>query len=767
MTDASAADAPNLTAGPSAPAATIVIPLRVSPALFRWEERLTRILATIPAGPFEILIVDYGTRAESRPKLQSIVREAGGAARLVRVDCEDEPFSIGKARDLGVMAARAPVILFNDIDFLAPRSTYEAIAAEIGRRELAVAFDRFFCVPVIFLSETGTRDYLAAERAAEFPLHHAAFRHRALDETSGVSVSIAYASSCMVANRLHYLALGGHDESFFGHGAEDFELLHRIAATMPRAPRPPAYYVDFKDNGITAYRGFRAAFALFGIEAFQSGLFLVHLHHPSRPSRDYNRRRKRNFRLLRRRMQQFDRTGAHPPPLPDPSRGRTLFLLQQGAPELEALRAALPLFGTLTFMDAGETDRPDQILQAFSDKQIDRILVADPHASPERMRAYQAVRGASVPFLAFGRGALPGSWFFDPDGFEADSRTYDRENWDFPLPNEARAATLQYLANLKAGGVNPANARAGPEVARLALGLSGGRKVLFVSLRDAGTDPASSRPVTDQVDETFLSRLRELGPELKRLGWQIVYSNGLSGGNDTSTPDAIHAPRSTHLLDLIELSDVVLSFGSAPGLLAAALGKPVISAGTAFYSQAGIAAVAQRPEEVLERLDAPSTPDAETVLRFVHYLRDKVYSFGEGSWEAAPAPEAGRIAPPSATIDFREIRGVTAKPVFLRRDASLLPLDSPVFASFGGLEAMQRAIRLASLQAANAGTEISASRRWTRSLALGAYQIAVGWRLPRRERILLKHAPEEVLAKSGRKHAARLLRFLAPDDPGR
>lgn len=764
MTDASAVETPSAAATASTPAASVIIPLRASPALFQWQERLTRILATIPAHLFEIVIVDYGTRGDSRFELQSTVRDAGSSARLLRVDCENQPFSIGRARDLGVMAAAAPVVLFNDIDFLAPRSTYQAIAMEIGRRALVSAFDRFFCVPVIFLSETATRDYMAAERLAEFPLHHAAFRLRALDPSSGVSVSIAYASSCMVANRLHYLAIGGHDEAFFGHGAEDFEFLHRLASTVPKAPRPSAYYVDFKDNGITAYRGFRAAFALYGIEAFQVGLFLVHLHHPSRPSRDYNRRRKRNFRLLRRRMERFDRTGTHPAPLPDPGQGRTLVLLEQGSTEFEALRFALPLLGTLIFMNASKWEQPEEILKAFRDEDIDRVLIADPRASPERMRAYRAVQAADVPFLAFGEGALPRSWFFDPSGFEADSRTYDRENWDQPLPVKAHAATRQYIADLRAGrGLRDSNkARAGPEVARLVLGLLGREKVLFVALRGAGTLPQVANGELDQAGSRFLRQLLELGPELKRRGWRIVCSNSSSAGADRSAPDIVYAPDSMHLLDLIESADVVLSFGSAPGLVAAALSKPVLMASEKTFGHSGIAAVADRVEDVLEYLSAPSGPDTETVVRLIHYLRNKAYSFGD--LQPAPKRGSGRRAPLQAAIDFREIRGVTVTPVFLQRSARLLPLDSPVFHSFGGQQAVERAIRLATLQAASADAEHSAPRSWTKWLALQTYRLTFGWRLPRRERILLRHAPEEVLARTGDKHARRLLRFLAPDD---
>jgi hypothetical protein len=139
----------------------------------------------------------------------------------------------------------------------------------------------------------------------------------------------------MVVNRGHYLAMGGHDQSFWGHGGEDYEFLHRLSSCAPKGPRPPFYYTDFRDNGRVRYRGFRAAFALYGLDVFGDGLCLMHLHHPSRPIREYMQR-GRNFRLLREKMQAFDETGLHPPPLSSADAGEVDPPFQAGA-DLEPL----------------------------------------------------------------------------------------------------------------------------------------------------------------------------------------------------------------------------------------------------------------------------------------------------------------------------------------------------------------------------------------------------------------------------------------------
>jgi hypothetical protein len=108
-------------------------------------------------------------------------------------------------------------------------------------------------------------------------------------------------------------------------------------------------------------------------------------------------------------------------------------------------------------------------------------------------------------------------------------------------------------------------------------------------------------------------------------------------------------------------------------------------------------------------------------------------------------------------IRFTEIRGVLPEPVFLERGSSSLSLDSPVFLSFGGRVAIEKALRLA---ATGPDAASVSARGWMASLAMELYRLALGWRLSRRERILLRHVPEEVLASRNDVAARLLLRML-------
>jgi predicted glycosyltransferase involved in capsule biosynthesis len=317
---------------------TLVIPIRLTGATHEGALRLARICDAVPRDLFDILISDYGTAPEHRLPLEAAEREG---AEVVRHPAPHKLFSIGRARDFGVQMSRSRVIVFNDIDFLGTEAMYRAIHAEAVRRDLGDNLLDFFCVPVLFLTEAGTRDWLAAADGDK-PFSRD-LSVDALEADRGRIQSVAYGSSAMVINRHHYLTLGGHDPRFTGHGAEDYDLLHRLAALAPKGPRPHDYYTDYKDNNVRRYWGFRPLFALYGLDLLPRGIHLVHLWHPRRKERGYFRP-GRNFRLLGRVMKRFDRSGAQPLPLGHlAGAGGRWLVLHRDRADIDLLRQVLPL----------------------------------------------------------------------------------------------------------------------------------------------------------------------------------------------------------------------------------------------------------------------------------------------------------------------------------------------------------------------------------------------------------------------------------------
>ena len=349
----------------------LIIPIRLTGATYEGEARLSRICEAVPRDLFEIVISDYGTPPEHRAPLDAL---AANGVRVVSHPSPHQLFSIGQARDYGVQMAASPVVIFNDIDFFGTEGMYRAIHAEVMRRRIAENLFDFFCVPVLFLTEEGTREWLAAgDDAKPFA---GSLRVEAFEADRARLQSVAYGSSAMVVNRHHYLSVGGHDPRFTGHGAEDYDLLHRLAALAPKGPRSHDYFTDYKDNNIRHYWGFRPFFALYGLDLLPRGVHLVHLWHPRRMEKGYFRP-GRNFRLLKRMMKRFDRAGTQPMPLAHLAGGEGQWLvIYRTGRDLDLVRQLLPMSKAYRLVQARTVAQAVRRLAGVDRVAVTHLLVA-------------------------------------------------------------------------------------------------------------------------------------------------------------------------------------------------------------------------------------------------------------------------------------------------------------------------------------------------------------------------------------------------------
>jgi len=268
--------------------ATIIVPIRTKSIQSQNIRRLYRLLNTIP-DTFEVIVVDDGSPAKVSKQIEHLVSRHH-LVRYLYISSAFKSFSLARARNYGAIHASTPVVIFHDVDFLAPTETYSKLTHEVGRCQLATEPKNFFCVPVAFLTPKGTDRFLKKEEVS-------------LKESMSEDYrAIVYGSSCLVMNRAHLLSIGGHDESYKGHGAEDFELLHRLGTLFPIAEKPKQYSTNFGSGTIDEYKGFRAYFALFGKSAYEKDIVFVHLYHPKRNIRGYYKH-KRNFTKLKKLME--------------------------------------------------------------------------------------------------------------------------------------------------------------------------------------------------------------------------------------------------------------------------------------------------------------------------------------------------------------------------------------------------------------------------------------------------------------------------------
>lgn len=275
---------------------TVVVPFRVGSRPRRGRARLARLLAVLPA-ELAVVVVDDTADDALVARTRALVAARANALHLPHPATAHGPFSIGRLRDAGAARAAEGLVLFHDVDFIAPSVAYRRLVAHVAEQGLDREMRAVRCVPVFFLTRLGTAVFRAAPERV-WP----AVAERGAARAGWLVDRLVLGSSAILLHRGHLLALGGHDGGFVGHGAEDFELLHRLSRHHPLGARPPRYHLDLGSRSRTG-DGFRAYFARYGQPLLDSGLALVHQWHPRRTEDPrYYAARRDNFERLAQRL---------------------------------------------------------------------------------------------------------------------------------------------------------------------------------------------------------------------------------------------------------------------------------------------------------------------------------------------------------------------------------------------------------------------------------------------------------------------------------
>ncbi|CTQ45380.1 capsular polysaccharide export protein, LipB/KpsS family [Roseibium aggregatum] len=640
---------------------TVIIPLRLSrDSLYDEVDRLRRIAKSVPRDKFSILIVDFGTGSERVGELTKFKTDHP-QIEIIRAGDPNKPFSIGEARDVGVQSAKTPVIMFHDLDFLCETQSYEEIYEEVKLRRMDVSAYDFLCVPTIFLTEKGTENYLAEHnkaknRNADRFIHNQALRYSRNEYIQHAALG----SSALIINRYMYLVSGGHDRSFIGHGAEDFEFYNRLTDLLPRTQRPQNYEknVSFEDG---KWEGFRAFFALYGMDLWMRGIAMVHLNHPRREKVDSSyKKSKENFQILYQKMEGFSQKKEHLPPLRDPYiNNKAILLVEPNSTIHKSLRMILPALGSWEVISEKLFNTGEELVDFVNEQKFNCVVFLNPYGNQHRLNLYNFARTEKIKCLAFDRGALTDSWFFDQGGFLGSSESYAAEQWNVDLGtqelNDTEKWISEYIKSEKTLELN--GSRKGQDYWRTELGV-GNRRVIFVALQRPSDTATRFFAGSCEDYNNFLSWIKEFSQHVDRKRYAILIKQHPLEDNQLDLGDCVKfVPNSAHVYDLIDLCEKVIVLNSGVGLLAMMMKKPVIVCGDAFYNKANLAYQANSMLDLIDLVKRELRVDFQLTTKFIYYLKEKFYSFGYSEYIDKKNEFGSRIRI-CKKIDFSVIRGI-------------------------------------------------------------------------------------------------------------
>lgn len=646
------------------PLLTVIITVRAAQHYDMIGRLYNRKLDTEIPGSVSFLVVDESSDKGDASRLAKVCREL--AFTYVRAESDKSTFCAATARNAGAVAARSKFIMHEDVDLFPYPGFYKALIDEITVQGLHQSSDRFITIPALYLSECATVRAICGELSKNEILH---------DFLTGGALVDTYlpASSAIIVDRMYYLSIGGYNTRFNGWGLEDLEFAYRLtrSASTFLSPAEHRWLIETGYSTSSTYRGWRAQFRLHGELLSRKGLFVFHAHHPRNDSWRNKELHAHNKLVFSHSIERFDREGHFLPPLPAEENGRSLIF---GNNPLAFSPALLPLWGNVEVKgerDFAETTIVDYVLE----NRIDRVILTDPYANVKSLSVYKQIRDASVPFVVVGRGALPNSVFIDDTGFCYDSTRYRSEHWPSTLDADRLRRVKNYILSETESHVVPQSMPLGASATHQRLGIPSGKKVLLIPFQSR-----SEMGLTGNVG-SFDNFIELVSQVTKRLppDWAVILKERPLSDCQETVPEAFDAG-DIHINDLLAIANYVLVMNSSVGVLSVLFDRPVIHTGSAFYADPGLNRNAATADQVLELLERGFEVDQNSRYRFLSYLIEDFYSFGN-----VVAPESQvRDSDPTTTdqIDYYRVNLLGARIVDTSSKQRFVDINAPVYDPF-------------------------------------------------------------------------------------
>jgi predicted glycosyltransferase involved in capsule biosynthesis len=242
----------------------------------------------------ELVIADASKKSVLKSDIDNI--------KIIRVDLKEKLFSPAIARNKAVEYSTKPYIIFFDVDLSFHQFFIENLIKEI-KEKLENRKENFLMLPCLYLTKKGTIFFEDSKNKLEA----INVLRKSLLEGDNLYVDrLALNTSLIVLKKEYFYEVGKFDESFYGHGGEDFEFLHRLVSFNPHSIKNDDYYVNEVSQFPARYKGFRKYMAYYSFEYFFTDLLIVHRWHKRSLFNNFYMKKVKNHNMLVLKMKEHD-----------------------------------------------------------------------------------------------------------------------------------------------------------------------------------------------------------------------------------------------------------------------------------------------------------------------------------------------------------------------------------------------------------------------------------------------------------------------------
>ena len=202
-----------------------------------------------------------------------------------------EEVNLAKLRNVAVDKVQTTLVLL--LDLVISIELVRTVLYQFGKREAL-----FVMLPCLYLTEKGSKIIANGDVAGEYIVKDFFARSRRYVQ------HLAMPSSVILLEKKEYVMLNGFDESYHGHGYEDFDFMLRLFSKNGLNPTQSLMF-DEPYKAPLLSRGFRAVFAEQCIDHVINKAFVFHLYHKKAHDDLYYRKRIDNAKIFKQKVQQL------------------------------------------------------------------------------------------------------------------------------------------------------------------------------------------------------------------------------------------------------------------------------------------------------------------------------------------------------------------------------------------------------------------------------------------------------------------------------
>lgn len=597
----------------------------------------------------DFLVIDDGSNEKNHLEHKHISDELN--IKYIYIQSQSSNICMSRARNIGAIHSVSKYIMFMDVDLYPYNGFYNDVLNEIKISNLDKYSNDFLMFGAIYLSkDLGVNLFFNTDETLRKNL----LLNKLFEDDKNNIEKFSTGTSVNVYNRYDYLSHGGYDEDFEKWGYEDLEFNCRMIYSSKKFPMPSNHFLDYQNfQNIVEYKGWKSIYRLYGDMSFHKGIVLFHIWHKVDGESDYMQGRDKNKEIFENKQKAFFYDKIEPEPLPSLNRGSTL-LFSKTNPFIYN-RKTLPLLGKTHYLDES-TSSVDFIFRYILKNSISRVLMFNPYGTDKRLELYKLLRKEKIEIIIAERGALRDSVFFDYNGFNAESSSYDAIHWNKEITEEQEKIVLDYIEEEKNidDSLEKQNTRIGREKLKNELNIKAHEKILFVPLQRPSDTVIKYFCGSIGTYENFINLVQEVVNTID-INWKVVIKKHPLEDEAWKIENAIYSLH--NIKDLLDSSDAILLINSGVGLLGMLWSKPVYYCGNIFYSDDSINKNITSSKELFDYLEEGFKPSTKKIHRFLYYLLEEFYSFGTFGTKEVQWKDGGRMTVTNS-IDFYKIRNI-------------------------------------------------------------------------------------------------------------